>query len=227
MIEVSCVHHVGLTVADLGSSSDFYCSCGYSAGDRFSIVGPDAAIGNGLDTASLEVLFVTSSALTLELVEFSPVGPDLDRNEPSFGAVPAWCGSHQERDPDGRPVLSMSDSEVPVEVTTSNAALTIRLFELLGFRNETAGSVTGHGVSIGLTEVEKAHAAPTANMPGRIHVCCLVADMSSACAELAAEGFQTISTPRTQDSLQWVFIRHPDGPGVELLSIDQAGELTV
>ncbi|MCU1394843.1 MAG: Glyoxalase/bleomycin resistance protein/dioxygenase [Ilumatobacteraceae bacterium] len=207
-------------MVSLDHSCDFYCSCGYEVADRFPVVGPDAAIGNGLDEARLEVAFVTSPQLTLELVEFDPAsGIHLTDGDPAFGCIPVWSKPKALWDPDGRPVAVTAASDRPlIELSTADERKTSELLGLLGFtRHELM--LVGHGVDVVLREVEAPAQASQANDTGRIHLCCQVADMDLACAELAIAGFAMVSTPRVHENLQWAFVAHPEGPGIELLSI--------
>ena len=43
--------------------------------------------------------------------------------------------------------------------------------------------------------------------------------IEAATAELGDAGFATLSTPRVHENIQWMFVRHPEGPGIELVSI--------
>jgi hypothetical protein len=191
--------------------------------DRLSVTGPDAAIGNGLAEAALEIAFVSAPRLTLELVQFDPpagwtVGP-ADR---AFGSVPTWSGAGSDTagsDPDGRPAVAGADI-TPLQVTSIDPVRTAHLLGLLGFAaapDETSVTVAGHGIRVEIVPVAGGRLVP-ANAPGRVHLCCQVADMTSAVAELADHGFGLVSTPRAHRDLSWVFVQHPEGPGVELLS---------
>jgi hypothetical protein len=221
VIDVRGLHHLGLTVADLDAYCAWSASAGYGPPERFSVTGADGAIGNGLPSAALDIAFVSAPRLTLELVSFDPsagwaVGP-LDR---AFGSVPAWSLERAGDDPDGRPVIAGTDP-TPLRVTSADPARTAHLLGLLGFAGDGTGSegaVVGHGVRVEIVSVAEGRLVP-ANAPGRVHLCCEVADMDCATAELADRGYGLVSTPRVHGDLSWVFVRHPEGPGVELLSI--------
>lgn len=224
MIDVRGLHHLGLTVANLDATCAWTAAAGYGVLDRLSVTGPDAAIGNGLDKAGLEIAFVATPRLTLELVEFDPptgwtVGP-ADR---AFGTVPAWSAAPRGQgalDPDGRPVVAGSDPTM-LSVTSVDPARTAHLLGLLGFarsRDALSVAVAGHGVHVEIVPVADGRLVP-ANAPGRVHLCCEVADMTRAVAELVDHGYALVSTPRVHDHLSWVFVQHPEGPGVELLSV--------
>jgi catechol 2,3-dioxygenase-like lactoylglutathione lyase family enzyme len=219
MLDVVGLHHVGLAVGDLGAASDFYCSCGYEMADRFRVEGSDAAIGNGLSECSLDIAFVASPSLTLELVEFDPPGVKLDATGPGFGSLPKWGLSPIASDPDGRPVSSGDPSAWPrISLTTSDRDLTARLFGLFGYRPNSGGTLLAHGLQVDLEVVSAPVNVPQANMAGRVHVCHEVMDVDSACSALGAEGFSMVSSPRHHDGLQWVFVQHEAGPGFELIS---------
>ncbi|AEA23629.1 Glyoxalase/bleomycin resistance protein/dioxygenase [Pseudonocardia dioxanivorans CB1190] len=217
MIDVRGVHHLGLTVGDLATASAFYASAGYQPADRISLTGPDGAVGNGLDAASLEIAFLIGPTLTLELVEFDPPAPRrVSATDPGFGSVPIGRpGAGQ--DPDGRPV-TFGTAERGLFLTSAAPERTVRLLDALGFDRDGDGAVAGHGVHVDVVGVAAPGRTP-ANAPGRVHLCCEVADMQKACDELAAAGFDLVSAPRVSGHLSWVFVAHPEGPGVELLEI--------
>lgn len=222
MQEVVGVHHLGLTVADLGAAVGFYAGSGYRLADRLSLTGPDGGIGNGLNEVDLEVAFMSAPALTLELVEFNPGGrvrPGEDT--PGFGRVPTWSTPLSNRDPDGRPVIGLAPAAAPaVGVATADPAATTRLLTVLGF-SQVGGShlLSGHGIEVELIDVRRPATASRADDGGRVHLCCQVTDMDAACAHLASEGYDLISAPRVSGDLSWVFVRHPEGPGIELLHV--------
>ncbi|GAA1838634.1 hypothetical protein GCM10009836_17110 [Pseudonocardia ailaonensis] len=218
MIDVRGVHHLGLTVGDLATACAFYGAAGYRLADRLTVGGPDAAVGNGLDAASLEIAFVAEPGLTLELVEFDPSDPrPVAATDPGFGSVPVGR-SDVERDPDGRPV-TFGPPAAGLLVTSSAPERTIGLLGVLGFDRDGRNEVVGHGVRVEVVGVPAGRRTP-ANAPGRVHLCCEVADMRKACDELAARSFELVSTPRVSGGLSWVFVSNPEGPGVELLAID-------
>lgn len=218
MIDVACVHHIGLAVADLSAACEFYCSCGYAIADRLHLTGPDPAIGNGLESTTLDVAFLSSPAVTLELLQFDPAGRTLTMDDPCFGSVPVATGAPAATDLDGHPLTAVADG-VSTTFTTAVPDETARLLGLLGFRAETDTVLTGHGVRIELAPVATTDSVPTPNCPGRMHICCQVADMDRAVDAVTAAGFSMVSTPRVSGNLQWVFVRHDGGPGIELLSI--------
>lgn len=218
MIDVRGVHHLGLTVGDLAASCDYFTSAGYAIADRLTVTGADGAIGNGLTEATLEIAFVSAPTLTLELIQFEPADPRrVIESDAAFGSVPAWAPVTPAVDPDGRPMVAGA-SPCELQVTSSNPTETLRLFGALGFVADGDAWTRGHGVRLEVIEVAPGRAIP-ANAPGRVHVCCQVGDMSTACAELAEQGFELVSPPRVHADLAWVFVAHPGGPGVELLSI--------
>ena len=218
MIDVHGVHHLGLTVGDLATACAFYASAGYDVADRLTVSGPDGAVGNGLDAASLDIAFVTAPNLTLELVEFDPPDPrPVSAADPGFGTVPVGRPGAQ-RDPDGRPV-TFGSGRCELLLTSGAPDRTMRLLGVLGFDRAGVRGVVGHGVHVEVVGVPAGRSTP-ANAPGRVHLCCEVAEMQEACEELAATGFDLVSTPRVHDNLSWVFVSHPEGPGVELLAID-------
>ncbi len=232
MIDVRGLHHVGLAVADLSASCDFYCGCGYSVADRLHLHGSDPAIGNGLaptgtETIGLEIAFLSSPGVTLELLQFDPPGRALSIDDPCFGSVPVTSAPDRATtdrattDPDGHPVSVSRTSDVAVTLTTSVPRETARLLRLLGFEPETDTVLVGHGARLELSAVSGAVPVPTADCPGRMHVCCQVDDMDSAVSAVVAEGFSMVSTPRVSGNLQWVFVRHDGGPGIELLSVSE------
>ena len=215
MIDVRGVHHLGLTVGDLATACAFYGYAGYELAARLAVGGPDAAIGNGLDEASLEIAFVSAPTLTLELLQFDPPDPrSVSITDPGFGSVPIERPG-AESDPDGRPVTS---SGADLLLTSGAPHRTIHLLGALGFDQDGDGGVVGHGVRIEIAGVPTGRSTPP-NAPGRVHLCCEVADMAKACDALAEEGFGLVSTPRVSGDLSWVFVSHPEGPGVELLAI--------
>jgi catechol 2,3-dioxygenase-like lactoylglutathione lyase family enzyme len=219
MIDVIGVHHLGLTVNDLDIACRWASSAGYGAPERLSITGPDAAIGNGLHSAALEIAFVSVPELTLELLEFDPAHPDpVHSSQPAFGSVPGWRSDMVEYDPEGHPVTSGS---VPcgLRFTSAQVEQTERLLGLLGFNDDGRGTLAGHGMAVHVVQALGQRVVP-ANAPGRLHLCCQVGDMASACAELADHGFGLVSEPRVQDGLAWVFVAHPEGPGIELLELN-------
>jgi catechol 2,3-dioxygenase-like lactoylglutathione lyase family enzyme len=218
MIDVVGVHHLGMTVGDLDASCRWARDAGYGPPERLSITGPDGAEGNGLESAALEIAFVSATELTLEMVEFRPADLEVVQDfEPSFGSVPAWTDGVASHDPDGHPVTSGS---VPcaLRFTSARVEQTMQLLDLLGFDRVGDGDVSGHGLRIEIVAALSGRVVP-ANAPGRLHLCCQVRDMAAACAELERRGYGLVSTPRVQEGLAWVFVAHPGGPGIELLEI--------
>lgn len=223
MIQVQGLHHLGLTVTDRDASCAWAAAAGYGEAVLMSLAGEDPAVGNGLPAATLEVAFVSAPRLTLELVQFDPpagwaIGP-ADR---AFGAVPAWAEPVADRDPEGRPVLAGA-APVPLRVTSADVERTAQLLGLLGFADGSprgasgAARLDGHGVSVEVVGVAGARPVP-ANAPGRVHLCVEVGDLGDAVAQLADHGFGMVSEPRVHGELSWVFVAHPEGPGVELLA---------
>ncbi|QTI87268.1 VOC family protein [Streptomyces sp. AgN23] len=236
MINVLGVHHLGLTVADLDASRTFYEAGGYTVTDRLRADGPDAALGNGLPRAALDIVFADgptaggpgtgSPGLILELVRFDPPGERrVTAVDPAFGTVPLWSADSAGTDPDGRPVTAAGPGAVQVTLTTADPVGTARLLRLLGFEGAGRGGaadttgLTGHGLDLALRRVPEPPVPPGPNDAGRTHLCCRVTDMTAAVAALDEAGFGTVSTPRVHGDLQWVFVRHPEGPGVELLCL--------
>jgi catechol 2,3-dioxygenase-like lactoylglutathione lyase family enzyme len=221
MITVRGLHHLGLTVRDVEVSTAFYASVGYTLDQRIAIRGPDGAIGNGLPAAALDVAFLSTPTLTLELVEFDPPGAiSLSDGDPSFGTVPIWSAGGPSRDPDGRPLTELSaGATAELEVASAAPERTSTVLALLGFHDDGTESMSGHGLQVRIRPAPASTLSPLQNSIGRVHLCCQVDDLDQAAAELADAGYDTLSTPRVHENLQWMFVRHPEGPGVELLSI--------
>lgn len=213
------VHHIGLAVADLAASCDFYCSCGYAVSDRLHLTGADPAIGNGLDATVLDIAFLASPAMTLELLQFDPAGRPLSADDPCFGSVPVANDPPAELDPDGHPLSRSAATQTNAIFTTAVPEQTRALLEVLGFVSDGEATLSAYGLTVELVTVAAQSPAPTANCPGRMHLCCQVADIDAAVAVLAEAGFATVSTPRVSGDLSWVFVAHEGGPGIELLSV--------
>jgi catechol 2,3-dioxygenase-like lactoylglutathione lyase family enzyme len=221
MIAVYGLHHLGLTVRDVEASVAFYAAMGYSLEERIAVRGPDGAIGNGLPEAALDVAFMSTPALTLELVQFTPHGPAvLSDGDLSFGTVPVWSGSSPSQDPDGRSLTRLPPSAtVTIEVASAAPERTLALLALLGLRTSAPEVMSGEGLAIQILPAVSTRPLPQPNSVGRVHLCWQVEDLGQATAELADAGFGTVSTPRVHENIRWMFVRHPEGPGVELLSI--------
>lgn len=77
-MKVIKAHHLGLSVADINRSIDFYRSClGMTVKMRREIDTPWVATVNGQPGARLEVAFLEVGGQTLELLQFSPGGEAL------------------------------------------------------------------------------------------------------------------------------------------------------
>lgn len=218
MIEVLRLHHLGLAVADLQKSCRFYNTAGYELEQVMRVDEVEAASGNGLDSTQLEVAFLASPRLSLELLEFQPAGlPPLSPSDCSFGTVPVH-GERAGTDPDGHLLEDGDEPELGFTLNTTDPAGTAELLAHLGF-TRSGQHVRGHGTRIRLRPAESP-ARVEANRVGRMHVCLEVRDVHRAAATLATLGHPTVSAPRRAGELTWVFVNHPGGPGIELISID-------
>jgi len=222
VIEVRGLHHLGLTVTDRTASCSWARAAGYGEPVLLSLAGADPAVGNGLPEASLEVAFVSAPGLTLELVQFDPpAGSTVGPGDRAFGAVPVWAAAAADHDPEGRPGVPGNDP-LPLRLTSADVDSTSRLLGVLGFA--TAGplgasgaTVVGHGARVEIAAVDGGRPVP-ANKPGRVHLGLEVADLGAATVELAAHGYGLVSSPRVHGDLSWVFVAHPEGPGIELIA---------
>jgi hypothetical protein len=224
VIEVVGVHHIGSSVRDVSQSVAHYAERGYTLTRTATVGGSAPAIGNGLDEAALGIGWMTSDALPLELIQFTPgSGVRLGRDDPGAGSLPIPAGPSvgNRPDPDGTPPRPYRPGTRPrLAMQSKDIELSTELLGLLGFSSGLGepGVLSRPDLEIELTRLPSAEQrASRPDDAARIHVCCEVADLDAAGAALRDRGFDLVSSPRRGAAMSWVFVRHPAGAGIELL----------
>ena len=224
---VCCIHHLGLSVADLTGSIELLRARGIDGGEPFGLSGADAARGNGLDDISMQVAFVSDGTSTFELIEHlehvaeeAAPGP-ADRGFGRWHVLPP--GGAAALDLPGaviRPVLP--GGRVSVGLTAADPAATDALLDALGLTPGTDGWWSLPGAAVRAERATSSAQPVPVTARGRSHLALRVDDARATHARLGAAGFDCISAPIDHEgAIWWFFVRDPGGSGeIEIVQDD-------
>ena len=220
------IHHLGLSVADLGTTTDLLGMLGFDSGEPFELSDVDAARGNGLEVVRMRVAFVSDGRSTFELIQHlehvsagSPPSP-WDRGHERWHVLPGGVT------PKELPGVSLRSSPVGglvgIDLTAGDPAATGELLRAVGLSANVHGGWALPGAVVRVDQASSGTAAPAVTSRGRCHLAVRVADARATHALLAASGFDCLSAPIDHDgSIWWFFVRDPGGSGeIEIVQDD-------